>query len=334
MKKLLMLAAGGTIASRRTSQGLAPDMPPEELLAMIPEYQEFCQVDTRQVLHMDSTNLQPEHWTMLVEQVEASYEEYDGFLITHGTDTMAYTAAALSYMIQKPDKPVVITGAQKPIESALTDGKKNLLDSLRFLCAEGSCGVFLVFGGKAILGTRARKVRSKSFGAFESINYPEAAFIDDARIVRYTEHCPDAGGSVRFYHEMNPRIFLLKLIPGMEPEVLDYVAVHYDGIILESYGVGGIPFYDERNFLEKLADVTRQGKLVVIATQVLHEGSDAGLYEVGHRALSGYHVLQAYDMTVEAAVTKLMWLTAQTKDFTAVRDGFYTKIHQDILIRE
>lgn len=183
----------------------------------------------------------------------------------------------------------------------------------------------------AILGTRARKVRSKSYSAFDSINYPVAAFIDDKRILRYTDTEPAHPG-VRFFDALHPKVFLLKLIPGMEPEILEYLADHYDAIVIESYGVGGIPFHNKRNFLQKLQALTEKGKLVVLATQVMLEGSDAEVYEVGARAIRQYNALQAYDMTVEAAVVKLMWIMGQTRDPEKMRQLFYQPVQHDILV--
>ena len=259
MKKLLLLATGGTIASKKMENGLSPQLSSEEILSYLPEEARFANIETRQILNIDSTNIQPEDWTFIAEVIQKAYEDYDGFIITHGTDTMAYTAAALSYLIQNPGKPIVLTGSQKPISDDITDARKNLADSLRFACEGQAAGVYIVFDGKAILGTRARKVRSKSYSAFESINYPAAAFIDGRRVIHYT-----AGASPKeepaFSLHLNPRVFLLKLIPGMEPDILDYISDQYDAVIIESYGVGGIPFYGKRNFLEKLKSLTQKGK--------------------------------------------------------------------------
>ncbi|KAF5034453.1 L-asparaginase 1 [anaerobic digester metagenome] len=329
-KNILLIATGGTIASKKTEEGLAPGITSEELLSYVPEIKEFCNVDTIQLLNIDSTNIQPEYWVLMTEAIEKNYDKYDGFVISHGTDTMSYTSAALSYLIQNPDKPIVVTGSQKPINADITDAKKNLLDSFRFAAEKGVKGVYLVFDGKAIVGTRARKVKSKSYSAFESINFPVAAIIDDTRITRYirSEH---ENGTVKFYKSIYPSIFLLKLVPGMEPDVLDYIGEKYEGVVIESYGVGGLPFLDKRNFLEKLGDLTEKGKIVVVATQVMFEGSDMGVYEVGVRALKQFNVLQAYDMTIEAAITKLMWIMAQTKDFDEVKEKFYTRINEDSL---
>lgn len=330
MKKLLLLATGGTIASKQMENGLAPQLTSEEVLSYVPECTRTSLIEARQILNIDSTNIQPEDWEYIAAVIQQAYEEYDGFVVTHGTDTMAYTAAALSYLIQNSQKPIILTGSQKPISDDITDARKNLSDSLRFACEEYARGVHIVFDGKAIIGTRARKVRSKSYSAFESINYPVAAFIDEKRIIHYM----DAGviqPETRFCTRLNPRVFLLKLFPGIEPDILDYAGDLYDAVIIESYGVGGIPFNGKRNFLEKLEALTQKGKIVVIATQVMLEGSDAEIYEVGCRAIKQYNVLQAYDMTVEAAVAKLMWILAQTRDFAAVREQFYTRINNDIL---
>lgn len=330
MKKLLLLATGGTIASKQMGNGLAPQLTSEEVLSYVPECTRTSLIEARQILNIDSTNIQPEDWEYIAAVIQQAYEEYDGFVVTHGTDTMAYTAAALSYLIQNSQKPIILTGSQKPISDDITDARKNLSDSLRFACEEYARGVHIVFDGKAIIGTRARKVRSKSYSAFESINYPVAAFIDEKRIIHYM----DAGAAqpeTRFCARLNPRVFLLKLFPGMEPDILDYVGDLYDAVIIESYGVGGIPFSGKRNFLEKLENLTRKGKIVVIATQVMLEGSDAEIYEVGCRAVKEYNVLQAYDMTVEAAVAKLMWILAQTREFASVKEQFYTRINNDIL---
>lgn len=333
MKKILIIATGGTIASCQTAEGLAPGVSSQALRDSVPEASEFCTLDAIQLLNIDSTNIQPEHWLMMVQTIEENFAAYDGFVITHGTDTMAYTAAALSYLIQNPGKPIVLTGSQKPLLSPITDAKKNLMDALRFACQKDVSGVYLVFSGEAILGTRAKKVRSKSYAAFASINYPVAAFIDGSRVIRYMDQS-SAEQLPRFYHTLVPRVFVLKLIPGMEPDILDYICDHYDAIIIESYGVGGLPFVDQRNFLEKLENLSKNGRIIVIATQVLQEGSDAATYEVGRRAMSRYDLLQAYDMTIEAAVTKLMWLLGQTKDPALIREGFYTPVAKDILTGE
>lgn len=330
-KNILLIATGGTIASKKTIDGLAPGITSDELMEYVPEIKEFCNVDTMQLFNIDSTNIQPEYWTLISETIEQVYDKYDGFVISHGTDTMAYTASALSYLIQNLDKPIVITGSQKPINAEITDARKNMLDSFRFVCEKDVRGIYIVFDGKAIIGTRARKIKSKSYSAFESINFPVAALIDDKRISKYIRN-EALNEKVKFYKKIYPSIFLLKLAPGMEPDVLDYIGEKYEGIVIESYGVGGLPFLDKRNFLDKLKTLSENGKIVVVATQVMLEGSDMDVYEVGIKALRHYKVLQAYDMTIESAITKLMWIMGETKDFEEVKEKFYTKINDDLLL--
>ena len=131
-KKILLLATGGTIASKKSENGLKPQITPEELLEYIPQVKEFCEVSAIQLLNLDSSNMEPEHWKKIVHAIREYYDAYDGFVIAHGTDTMAYTAAALSYMIQNSTKPIVITGAQKPIDLEITDAKSNLIDSFLY----------------------------------------------------------------------------------------------------------------------------------------------------------------------------------------------------------
>ena len=201
MKNILMIGTGGTIASKQTEYGLAPGLSAEDILNYIPAVSKICEVDSLQVCNLDSTNVTPEHWKLLVKTVQENYDRYDGFVICHGTDTLAYTAAALSYMIQNSRKPIVITGAQKPIEMDVTDAKTNLLDSFIYASDNDSQDVNIVFDGKVIVGTRARKERAKSYNAFCSINFPYQAVIQDGMLVRYITEMPYTG-PVRFYYEM------------------------------------------------------------------------------------------------------------------------------------
>ena len=179
MKKILMIGTGGTIASKQTDNGLAPGLTPNDILSFIPQVKNVCEVETLQVCNIDSTNVTPEHWKLMVRAVEQNYDAYDGFVICHGTDTLAYTAAALSYMIQNSPKPIVVTGAQKPINMDVTDAKTNLLDSFIYAADENSEDVSIVFDGKVIIGTRAKKERAKSYNAFSSINFPYPAVIQE-----------------------------------------------------------------------------------------------------------------------------------------------------------
>lgn len=331
MKHILMIATGGTIASKRTDEGLKPLISSEEVLAYVPAAKEFCHTDTLQLFNIDSTNIQPKHWLSIAGAIEQHYNSYDGFVICHGTDTMAYTASALSYLIQNSVKPIVITGAQKPIDMEVTDAKTNLLDSLRFASCDKSYGVSIVFDGKAIAGTRGKKERTKSYNAFSSINFPYIATIQDDHIIFYIDDKATLQKPVCFYHELNSNVALLKLIPSMDASILEYMAEHYDAVIIESFGVGGLPSYDSSDFHPVIKKWTALGKTVVMTTQVTNEGSNMSVYEVGQNIKQEFGLLEAYDMTLEATVTKLMWILGQTTDRSQVHDLFYTTINKDIL---
>ena len=327
MKKILMLGTGGTIACKRGEYGLKPLISSDELLSYVPDAAQFCQADSLQILNIDSTNMQPKHWLAMAEAIETHYEEYDGFVICHGTDTMAYTAAALSYLIQSSAKPVVITGAQKPIDMENTDARINLYDSLRFASDDRACGVTIVFDGKVIAGTRGKKERTKSYNAFSSIDFPYLAVIQDRRILRYLPMLPYEK-PVRFYENLSDNVFLLKLIPGISPVLLPAIFEHYDAIIVESFGVGGIPASIKEPFYELCQKYPE--KLIIMCTQVSHEGSDMTVYEVGHEMKTLCNILESYDMTPEAVATKTMWLLGNRPDDHESREkAFYKPINYD-----
>ena len=331
MKKILMIGTGGTIASRQTQQGLAPGLTPEDILSYIPAVKDVCEVHTMQVCNLDSTNVTPEHWKLMVKAVEENYTKYDGFVICHGTDTLAYTASALSYMIQDSAKPIVVTGAQKPINMDVTDAKTNLLDSFIYAADDESQNVNIVFDGKVIVGTRARKERAKSYNAFSSINFPYPAVIQDGMLVRYIPEV-SCTGKVKFYYDMEESVYVLKLIPGMKPDILPFLFEHYDCLVIESFGVGGIPQSLVQAFYEEMEKWTAKGKFVVMTTQVANEGSHMTVYEVGKQVKQDFNLIEAYDMTLESVITKLMWLMGKKHlDEQEMRRLFYKTINHDIL---
>lgn len=324
MKKILLIATGGTIASRKTTSGLAPGLTARELLAQVPDVESFCRVETTEPMSLDSTNISPGDWLTLAGVIEENYDRFDGFVICHGTDTLAYTAAALSYLIQNTRKPIVLTGAQRPIDLEDTDARQNLFDSFLYACS-GDSGVCIVFGGRVIAGTRAKKTRTKSYNAFSSINFPDIAEIRDRRVARFIPW-QESGGPV-FTHELDTGVALIKLIPGLSPEIFASIGSLCHGLIIESYGVGGIP----DAYLDGLDGILQTGRTVVLATQVPQEGSDLSVYQVGHRLKERAGLLEPYDMTLESAVTKLMWALGRTRDPDEVRRLFYTPVNHDLL---
>lgn len=331
MKKIMMLGTGGTIACKRSNTGLKPVITSGELLSYVPDAQKFCQADSLQILNIDSTNMQPKHWLLIAQALNDYYSSYDGFVICHGTDTMAYTASAISYLVQNSEKPIIITGAQKPIDMENTDARINLYASLKFASDDRAHGVNIVFDGKVIAGTRGKKERTKSYNAFSSINFPYIASIQDGHVIFYLDDKNAVCRQVRFFHELNPKVGLMKLIPSMDAQVLDYMAEHYDAVIIESFGVGGLPSYDSGDFYNAIEKWISLGKTVVMTTQVTNEGSNMSVYEVGHSIKKQFGLLEAYDMTLEATVTKLMWILGQTKDAVKIRELFYRTVNRDIL---
>jgi L-asparaginase len=151
LKKILLIATGGTITSRDSGEGLAPSLPPGEILRCAPEVSAFCEVSALQILNIDSSNIQPENWLLISRTIKENYDKFDGFVLTHGTDTMAYTAAALSYLVQNPAKPIALTGAQKPIGRGDSDARRNIVDAFWFCAQPGARGVYLCFDGKAFV---------------------------------------------------------------------------------------------------------------------------------------------------------------------------------------
>ncbi len=329
MKKILMLGTGGTIASELTPEGLAPELTPAQLLRFVPAVSALAEVDCVSLFNIDSTNITPRHWSILARALRENYDRYDGFVISHGTDTMAYTAAALSYLVQGAKKPIVLTGAQKPINYDSTDSRTNLTDAFVCACSEKVHGVCIVFSGRVILGTRARKTCSKSYTAFSSINYPDLGTLLDHQLLTYIE--PDWLPEPVFHEGLDRRVGLLKMVPGVDSALLDYMLGRTDALILECFGVGGLPSYEGDDFFAAVRRHTEAGRFLVMTTQVQNEGSDLSVYQVGHRLKDDPRVLEAYDMTSEAALAKLMWILDTTRDAAEVSRLFYTPVAHDIL---
>ena len=293
MREILMLATGGTIASKDSGDGLSPAITSEEILGYVPEVGRLCRVDAVQLMNLDSTNVTPAHWLRIVRAIRENYDRYDGFVITHGTDTMAYAAATLYYLIQNSPKPVVLTGSQVSIYARDTDARENLRNAITYAADDDACGIHLVFDNKVICANRAQKTRTRSFNAFSSIDYPEVAVIRGGEVRYYIrESFP---GPVRFYDALDSRVCVIKLIPGMAPGILDYVAEHAPAVVIESCGVGGVPYYDNDEFTEKIGHLLRNHVKVIFTTQVSHEGSDMELYRVGFRIKKKYELLPAQE---------------------------------------
>lgn len=324
-KRILFIGTGGTIASEMSDEGLLPGVGASALLGYVPDVAELCEAESVQLFDLDSTNIGPDEWLGMARAIRDNYQRFDGFVISHGTDTMAYTAAALSYLVQRSPKPIILTGAQKPIGFDTTDSRQNLRDAFACACDGGIHGVCIVFNGRVILGTRARKTHSKSFDAFSSINYPHIADVRDGRVLQYI--IPEYTNNARFYDALYRRVSLMKLIPGADEAQLEWLMERSDALVIESFGVGGLP----KGMHECAHRAAREGKLLVMTTQVQNEGSDLAVYGTGRPLSEDPLILEAYDMTTEAAVTKLMWLLPLASSQAEAAQLFYTPVSKDIL---
>lgn len=335
-KRILLLTTGGTIASGDSGNGLTPVLSSEDFLQYVKEFEEVCELVPEEVCSIDSTNMNADYWLLLERRIEEEYEKFDGFLVCHGTDTMAYTAAALSYLIQNSGKPIVLTGAQKSILSEITDARKNLHDAIRCALDARSHGVMVVFDGKIIAGTRAKKTATFSYNAFSSINFPSIGKIQNDTVLYYFDG-KEESGPTKFYQTINPKVFLFKLTPGVSAEIVPHILRMYDCIILESFGVGGLPDNLMEAFLKELKQYQPHEKVLIMSTQVTYEGSSMGTYVVGKRLIGDGNIpiLETYDMTLEAALAKIMWILGQDiRDWSAIEAMFYGRINYDIYRNE
>ena len=315
MKKILLLATGGTIASQPTANGLAPRLSPEEFLERLPRLKEICQLQTESLFSLDSSSVGPEHWQRLARRIYEELPHADGVVVCHGTDTLAYTAAALFSMLPGLHKPVILTGSQLPFDAAHTDAARNLEDACR-VCADGRFpGVYVVFDGEIISGMCASKTHTVDFHGFSSVNLPSAGQIKNGVIHKnraFQPPRPVFGTGVQLKDALNPKVFGLKLLPGMDGGILDVLREQgYAGIILEAFGAGGIPCLDD-SFLDGIRRCVRQRIPVAVTTQCSQGPANLGIYEVGVKAAMAGAIC-GQSMSREMLAVRLMWALGQLK---------------------
>ena len=327
-KKILLLTTGGTIASLPGGEGLEP-MRSDVMERELQQLRTYYDITVRDVMCLDSSNIRPEEWQLIAKSIFDQRLDFDGVVVSHGTDTMAYTASAVTFMLPNIDRPVVFTGSQLPLADMLSDGPDNLRTAFA-MAASGCNGVFLAFDRKVMLGCRAVKVRASGFSAFESVNARYAGRVSNLGLVLDKEVLPKANGEPKLLSDVSRNVFLLKLTPGLNPAVFDMLAaMGYRGIVVEAFGLGGINVLNKG--LRGIHRAVEDGISVVVTTQCLYDSSDLRVYQVGNRLLE-MGVIQGRDMTSEAAMTKLMWAIGQGMEQPEIAQLFQQNLAGEVTV--
>ena len=337
----MLIYTGGTIGMNRNPQtGALEPFNFEHLLLNVPELRQFdMQIDTYQ-FHppIDSSDMSPRLWTDLSHVIADRYADYDGFVVLHGTDTMAYTASALSYMMENLTKPIIFTGSQLPIGQLRTDGKENLITAVEIAAAKDANGHALVpevgiyFNGHLLRGNRTTKQSADGFNAFESFNYPH--LVDAGVNISYHQERilkPDWSKHVKPHFRLDNNVIIFSLFPGIREDLIRHIihTPNLKAIVMRTFGSGNAP--QSPWLLNALREGTSNGKVIVNISQCMQGKVEMGRYDTGYH-LQQAGVVSGYDATVESAVTKLMFLQSHYDDPDTVRDMMNQSIRGEITI--
>ncbi len=341
-RSILLIYTGGTIGMKQDPETLA--LKPfnfNQILEEVPELKKFgCTIDTCSFDPLiDSSDVQPAFWVKLTSHIKENYHKYDGFVVLHGTDTMSFTASALSFMFENLAKPVVLTGSQLPIGMLRTDGKENLISSIEIASAVDSCGhpmvpeVCIYFESQLYRGNRTTKYNAENFRAFRSANYPVLADVGihikyNTSLVRYPLSWDE---DLKVSQKLDTRVAVLKIFPGITPEVVDAILnmEGLRGVVLEAFGSGNAPTADW--FVSRIKDAVRRGLVVLNVTQC-HAGSvDMDAYATGV-ALKKEGVISGFDSTTEAALTKMFFALGQSESLCKVKELLQSNLRGEISI--
>jgi len=315
--KVLLIYTGGTIGMNCNPRtGALEPFDFEHLLQKVPELGQFdLSIDSHQFSPpIDSSDMTPARWTELAHIIANNYDDYDGFVVLHGTDTMAYTASALSYMLGNLTKPVIFTGSQLPIGQLRTDGKENLITSIEIAVAKDDYGharvpeVGIYFNGRLLRGNRTTKQSAEEFNAFESFNYPH--LVDaGVNITYHTDRIlqPDWQQPMRPHFQLDNNVIIFSLFPGIREDLVRHIIAtpNLKSIVMRTFGSGNAP---QRPWvMQALKEATSHGKVVINISQCIQGTVAMGRYDTGYQ-LQEAGVISGYDSTVESAVTKLMYL--------------------------
>ena len=327
--KVLVLFCGGTLVMEEDERGslLTPalDRAIENLLSMEARLDELAHIEVAYIDNIDSSNIRPDHWDRGASVIGENYDAHDGFVVTHGTDTMAYSASALSFVLRGLGKPVVLTGSQIPGTRIESDARRNFVNAVRVATMDLS-GVFIVFDRKIILGARATKFSESRLDAFTTVN---RGMVGDIRVdVRLGEHTTRSDGPLDVQKGFEENVAIVTLVPGMPPAVLtNIVESGIRGLVLRGFGTGNVA-YDYHDAIERAAKL---GIPVVVTTQCLQGATMMHFYDLGAKLLD-LGAIQAYDMSIESTVTKLMWALKRADSIDAVREIMHTDFCGEILV--
>ena len=341
-KKILLLYTGGTIGMKQDPVTLA--LKPfnfNQILEEVPELKKFgCEIDTYSFDPLiDSSDMQPEFWVRLARMIQDNYSKYDGFVVLHGTDTMSYTASALSFMLENLAKPVVLTGSQLPIGMLRTDGKENLISSIEIASSSDENGnpivpeVCIYFDAHLYRGNRTTKYNAENFRAFRSANFPVLA--DVGIHIKFNPNnilLPDSFNEpLKISTALDTRVAVLRIFPGITPQVMDAILGMDDirGVVLETFGSGNAPTAEW--FVERIKKAVRRGLLVLNVTQCQAGKVDMDAYATGI-ALKNEGVISGYDSTIEAALTKMFYVLGQTDDLFKAKELLNSNLRGEISI--
>lgn len=327
MKNILLINTGGTFSSRPGNHGLSPELASGDICNLIGEFDPALSIVAEDYCSLDSSNITPDDWQRLALRIGEKVGFCDGVVLIHGTDTLAYTSSMLSYMLQNIPVPVVVTGSQMPLGVPMSDAADNLRCALQ-MAASGYGGVFVAFDRKIMLGCRTSKVRTVSFNAFESINYPHVGEVNAFGLQLHLERV-QSERPFQVQAAYSDRIAVLKLFPGMDPDIFRFLQEHgYEGLYIEGFGLGGVPFL-KSDFTAEIRRASQSGLPILVGSQCRYEGSNLNVYETGQRILECGGI-PVHDMTYEAVVTKLMWCLGQAKDRETVQRLFQRAITREV----
>lgn len=325
MKQILLVQTGGTIAMDiiMGEPRLDPSKWSEVMYKEIPELSQIAEIDIKQLFFEDSSDIDPDHWSRLIRFIEKQYDTYDGFVILHGTDTMAYTACALSFGLQNLSKPVILTGSQVPMSNIRSDARRNLVNAIEMATLPLN-EVAICFNDFVYRGNRATKMSIGDFDAFDSPNFPPLAEI--GLHIEIRKHLGATNEPLHCSPEFDNTVFLLKTFPGLNPSILNRIDLsNIRALVVEAFGSGNFPVQGDANLLPFFKQCIENDTLLIITSQAAYDSVELDKYHSGRKALE-IGALGAGDMTTEATLTKIMYLLANYSSNEEIKARFTKNI--------